>query len=163
MLPLVRWRSPGGHLLTPKNDARLVVAPPLALVFLAGSMSLFLGAVVSDVAYARTYEIQWNNFASWLLAGALVFAGVALAFALRDSLSARRRTRAVLSYAVVLSAAWVAGFTSEAGAAANDLQHQVELGGSRKDVVGRIIHGASPAPLAPAAPRCRCASCRSPA
>lgn len=98
--------------MTPKNDARLVVAPPLALVFLAGSMSLFLGAVVSDVAYARTYEIQWNNFASWLLAGALVFAGVALAFALRDSLSARRRTRAVLSYAVVLSAAWVAGFTS---------------------------------------------------
>jgi uncharacterized membrane protein len=98
--------------MTPMHDARLVVASPLPLVFLASSMSLFLGAVVSDAAYVRTYEIQWNNFAAWLLAGALVFAGVALAFALRDCLSARRRTRAALWHAVVLSAAWIMGFTA---------------------------------------------------
>ena len=45
---------------------------PLHAVFLAGALPLFAGALLSDIAYARSYEIQWNNFASWLIAGGLV-------------------------------------------------------------------------------------------
>ena len=92
----------------PHAPARSISAFPA--VFLAGSLSLFLGAALSDAAYASSYEIQWNNFASWLLVGALVFAAVALIFALRDALSRTRRTRARVVYAVVLGLAWLAGF-----------------------------------------------------
>lgn len=51
---------------------------PLLAVLLAGALPLFLGALLSDLAYAKTYEVQWNNFAQWLLAGAMVFTGLAL-------------------------------------------------------------------------------------
>ena len=45
---------------------------PLHAALLAGTVPLFLGALLSDIAYARTYEIQWANFASWLIVGGLV-------------------------------------------------------------------------------------------
>ena len=83
---------------------------PLHAVLLAGSPSLFLGAVLSDVAYFRTYEIQWNNFASWLIAGGLVFAGFALLLALVDLARAGGRARRHLPYAAILLATWVVGF-----------------------------------------------------
>ena len=89
------------------QDARNSLVHPFPAVCLAGSLSLFLGATLSDAAYASSHEIQWNNFASWLLAGALVFAAVALVFALRDVLRASRRSRLAIVYAVVLLLAWV--------------------------------------------------------
>ena len=57
---------------------------PFHAVFLASAPPLFLGALLSDIAYAKTYEIQWSNFASWLIVGAMVLVGVALVFALVD-------------------------------------------------------------------------------
>jgi uncharacterized membrane protein len=33
---------------------------------------LFLGALLSDWAYATTTQVQWANFASWLIAGGLL-------------------------------------------------------------------------------------------
>lgn len=85
---------------------------PLHALFLAGMMPLFLGATVADLAYANTFQIQWNNFASWLLAGALVFAGVALAFAIAGLFMASQRARGIVPYAVVLIVTWVVGFFS---------------------------------------------------
>ena len=55
---------------------------PVHAVFIAGTIPLFAGALLSDIAYFRTYHIQWQNFASWLIAGGLVLTGVALVFAL---------------------------------------------------------------------------------
>jgi len=72
---------------------------------------LFLGALLSDWAYSSSFEIQWTNFASWLLAGALVFAGVALLWALIELLRGDRSWRGTpLIYFLVLLAAWVLGF-----------------------------------------------------
>ena len=85
---------------------------PVHAVFLAGTVPLFLGAALSDYAYASTYEIQWANFASWLVAGGLVFAGIALIFAVVDLLRAHRRARGIGLYAVLLLAAWAAGLFS---------------------------------------------------
>lgn len=51
---------------------------PLHAVLLAGTIPLFLGALLCDLAYAASYEIQWSNFASWLIVGGLVFGGLAL-------------------------------------------------------------------------------------
>ena len=82
---------------------------PLHAVLLAGTVPLFLGAMLSDIAYWSTYQIQWSNFASWLLVGALVFAGIALLFAIVDLSVARRRARGVGLYALVLAVTWIVG------------------------------------------------------
>jgi uncharacterized membrane protein len=71
---------------------------------------LFLGALLSDIAYARSYQIQWSNFASWLIAGALVFAGFSMLWALVDLFSASRRGNRAAVYFVLLLATWVLGF-----------------------------------------------------
>ena len=55
---------------------------PLHAMLLAGSVPLFLGALLSDIAYFNSFQIQWSNFAAWLIAGGLVCCGLALLFAL---------------------------------------------------------------------------------
>ena len=82
---------------------------PVHLLLLGGVVVLFLGGLLSDIAYARTYEIQWQNFASWLIAGALVVNGAALVCALLG-LMPSRRTRGTLLHFVLLLATWVVGF-----------------------------------------------------
>ena len=61
---------------------------PLHGLLLSGSFPLFLGAALSDYAYATSYLVQWSTFASWLIAGALLGGGLALSlfvgFAMRD-------------------------------------------------------------------------------
>jgi uncharacterized membrane protein len=82
---------------------------PFHAAVLAGSVPLFLGAWLCDVAYGATYEIQWNNFASWLLVGALAVSGVALVLAAIDLGRRERRARGAVMYALVLLATWVVG------------------------------------------------------
>lgn len=82
---------------------------PLHAVLLAGTVPLFLGALLSDWAYWNTYDIQWNNFSSWLIVGGLFFSGFALVFVIADAFRAASRERGWLVYAVVLLAAWVFG------------------------------------------------------
>ena len=81
----------------------------LHAVLLAGSLPLFLGALLSDHAYARTYEIQWSNFASWLLIGAMVLATPVMLWAIADFLRARQRPL----YLLVVLATWITGFLAE--------------------------------------------------
>jgi uncharacterized membrane protein len=84
---------------------------PLHAFLLAASVPLFLGALLSDWAYSSSYEIQWTNFASWLLVGALVFAGFALLWGLIELLRGDRswRGRPLIAFLVLL-AAWILGF-----------------------------------------------------
>src|SRR5690554_2435099 len=83
---------------------------PLHAVLLAGSLPLFLGALFSDIAYYNSYHIQWSNFASWLLAGALVLAGLALLCALIGLFRSERRQGPALIYFLLLLATWILGF-----------------------------------------------------
>ncbi|MFD4838051.1 DUF2231 domain-containing protein [Achromobacter sp. NPDC058515] len=82
---------------------------PVPAVFLAGMLPLFLGAALADFAYSKSFDIQWSNFASWLLVGGLIFGGIALIFAVIDLFRARQRTRGVIPYALVLLVAWIVG------------------------------------------------------
>ena len=86
---------------------------PLHAVLLAGSVPLFLGALLSDLAYSASYEIQWKNFSSWLLAGALVLGGAALLWALVDLFRAAGRGWPRIAYFLLLLAAWILGFIDE--------------------------------------------------
>ena len=84
---------------------------PLHAFLLAASFPLFLGALLADITYSNSYEIQWSNFAAWLLPAALVFAGFALLWALIDLLRADRSWRGrPLIYFLVLLATWIVGF-----------------------------------------------------
>jgi uncharacterized membrane protein len=74
-------------------------------------MSLFLAALLSDWAYFSTYQNQWVNFASWLNAGALVFAGAALLWAAIDFFRADvARDRASALYLLALLTTVVLAF-----------------------------------------------------
>ncbi|SDS96460.1 Uncharacterized membrane protein [Halopseudomonas litoralis] len=92
-------------------DRTYLYAPhPLHAIFLAGSIPLFLGAMLSDFAYSSSYHIQWNNFASWLIAGGLVFAGLAILCGIIGLFRADgRHGRALLSL-LLLVATWIIGF-----------------------------------------------------
>ena len=88
-----------------------VVAPGRWHAFLlAAAVPLFLGALLGDWAYWKSYEIQWSNFASWLVAGGMVFLGIALACALVDLFRADRRGGRSLMLFVWLLVAFVLGF-----------------------------------------------------
>lgn len=84
---------------------------PLHAILLAFPLPLFLGALLSDFAYRSSFQIQWFNFSSWLIAGGLLVGGFALLWALVDLIrsGAARRKRAAI-YFVVLLAMWVLGF-----------------------------------------------------
>lgn len=83
---------------------------PLHAVLLAGTLTLFLGATLSDYAYFSSYHIQWGTFASWLIAGGLVFNGLALLFALVGLFRADGRRRLSIVYFLLLLVTWIAGF-----------------------------------------------------
>jgi uncharacterized membrane protein len=83
---------------------------PLHLILLAGIVPLFLGVLLSDLAYASSYEVQWKNFASWLLVGGLVFGGFALLWALIRLLRANWRDRRPIILVLCLLTSWVLSF-----------------------------------------------------
>ncbi|MCT4501716.1 hypothetical protein N0U25_28360 [Pseudomonas sivasensis] len=85
---------------------------PLHATLLAGTVPLFLGALLSDIAYTQTYQIQWANFASWLIAGALIFGGFALLFALVNLLRAERKAGQPTRYVLLLLATWILGLVN---------------------------------------------------
>lgn len=83
---------------------------PLHAALLAGTVPLFLGALLSDLAYAATFEVQWTNFASWLIVGGLVFGGLALLWAFIGLFRANRRGQRRIIYFIALLATWILGF-----------------------------------------------------
>ena len=82
---------------------------PFHAVFLAGTLPPFLGALLSDITYANSYNIQWQNFASWLIVGGLVFCGITLACAIVGLFRGPRDGRGIL-YALLVLATFVVGF-----------------------------------------------------
>ena len=64
------------------DNERLRPLHPVHAILLAFPLPLFLGALLSDLAYWSSYHIQWSNFASWLIAGGLVGGGFAMLWAL---------------------------------------------------------------------------------
>jgi len=83
---------------------------PLRALLLAGAVPLFLGVLLSDIAYANSDQVQWKNFASWLNAGALLFSGLALLWSVFALIGPDRRHRRSMLTTVLLAAGWVFGF-----------------------------------------------------
>ena len=85
---------------------------PLHATLLAGTVPLFLGALLSDIAYSNSFQIQWSNFAAWLIAGGLVFCGLALLFALVNLIKAHPKSGRPLIYVLLLLCTWVLGLVN---------------------------------------------------
>lgn len=86
---------------------------PLHAILLAFPLPLFLGALLSDLAYRSTFHVQWANFSSWLIAGGLLVGAFAVLWALID-LFRRRATEGwrPVVYFLVLLVMWVLGFVN---------------------------------------------------
>ena len=79
-------------------------------VFALSCVPLFLGALLSDWAYSSSHQIQWVNFAAWLIAGGLLIAGPALLWGAVDVLrSSANRRRQGLIYLTLLLSTFVVG------------------------------------------------------
>uniref|UniRef100_A0A7C2B315 DUF2231 domain-containing protein n=1 Tax=Pseudomonas graminis TaxID=158627 RepID=A0A7C2B315_9PSED len=85
---------------------------PLHAILLAGTVPLFLGALLSDITYFQTYQIQWSNFASWLIAGGLVFCGLAVLFALVNLIRVDRKAGRPVVYLVLLVVTFALGLVN---------------------------------------------------
>lgn len=91
---------------------RPVSFPHPVYILLAVSMiPLFLGSLLSDLAYGSSGQVQWKNFASWLIAGGLVFAGLTLLWSVVEALRADHRGAAKRWIGPILVlATFVSGF-----------------------------------------------------
>ena len=81
---------------------------PIHAILLAFPVALYPAALLSDITYLNTAVIQWTNFSSWLIAGADVFAGLVLAWALVSQFLGRTRQRG-WAYVIVVALMFVAG------------------------------------------------------
>ena len=84
---------------------------PVHALLLAFPIALFVSALVADIAYVRTAEVQWTNFAAWLNAGAVLLGGFALLWAIIDAYRLRSGSGHVPAflYALLLAVMWTAG------------------------------------------------------
>jgi len=86
-----------------------VVRPlhPFHAFLLAGMVPLFFGGLLCDWAYRSSQHIQWSNFASWLITGAMVLCGIALVCSIFGLF---RGGRPGLLHFLLLLATFVLGF-----------------------------------------------------
>lgn len=82
---------------------------PLHAFFLSGMVPLFIGVLLNDYAYWYSYELQWKNFASWMLIGALVFNGLAWLGSIVSLVRTDKRMGKPIIYFLLLLATFVIG------------------------------------------------------
>jgi len=64
---------------------------------LAFPVALFTQAMLTDIAYLKTEELQWSNFSAWAIVGGLVFGGIAFLCSLFGVLRSRSLTHSLHS------------------------------------------------------------------
>lgn len=63
---------------------------PLHVLLSPYATTCFVGALLTDITYSRTANMQWSNFSAWLLFAGLVFSGFSLLFAIIGHFTRRR-------------------------------------------------------------------------
>lgn len=90
------------------NDVKNIALSPGHALLLGMAVALFLGALISDLAYSQTFEVQWANFSAWLIAGGVLIGGIVLAVAIVDFLRPREGARPGLLLGLV-AMMWIVG------------------------------------------------------
>ncbi|WP_192649063.1 DUF2231 domain-containing protein [Sphingopyxis sp. OAS728] len=93
----------------PSTNSRSV--HPLHGLLLAFPVALFTTALLSDITYLKSAEIQWSNFAAWAITGALVVGAPVLLWAALSLFRHRRDTlrTSALVYFLLILVMWIAG------------------------------------------------------
>ena len=71
---------------------------PIHAMLVPFPIACFTGALLTDLAYATSAEVQWTNFSQWLLFFGTVFAGFAALFGLLDLLLNRAVDRPAIGW-----------------------------------------------------------------
>ncbi len=90
------------------------VPHPLHAILLAFPVALFSCALLSDITYLKSAEMQWSNFSAWLITGGLIFGAPVLLWAVIAFVRARKgptRTPA-LAYFLLVLVMWIAGLVN---------------------------------------------------
>lgn len=84
---------------------------PLHAIFLAFPIALFTSALIADIAYLNTAEMQWSNFAAWAITGALLFGAVVFIWGIVSLFwgRARRARKPALALLALLAVMLLAG------------------------------------------------------
>ncbi|RKF21851.1 hypothetical protein D6851_07490 [Altericroceibacterium spongiae] len=84
---------------------------PLHAILLAFPLALFTAALLSDITYLNTAQIQWTNFSSWLIAGAELTGALVVLWALIALIRHRKGAASLryLLYLAVVAVMWIAG------------------------------------------------------
>lgn len=69
---------------------------------LAFPVALFTQAMLTDIAYLQTTELQWSNFSAWAIVGGLVFGGIAFLWSLLEVIRVRSVSRILYSTLLLL-------------------------------------------------------------
>lgn len=85
------------------------LASALHAIVLAFPVALYPAALISDITYLQSSVPQWTNFSQWLIAGADVFAGVLLAWAVFALLLRRAGNGQSALYVVLMAIMFVVG------------------------------------------------------
>lgn len=80
------------ELITRRESGVARVAAPIYLLLFPIPVVLFVAALLTDIAYAKSANIMWLNFSEWLIAAGLAF-GVLAAIALIVEFVASRAIR----------------------------------------------------------------------
>ncbi len=80
----------GGKRLEPMPMPPSRTARPIFPALMSFPVACFIGALVTDIVYARTAEMTWETFSVWLLTVGLIVAGVAVVIGLVDGLARGR-------------------------------------------------------------------------
>lgn len=79
---------------------------PLHPIVLGLPFICFLAAMVTDIAYVRSYDVAWKNFSDWLLAGGMVLGALVAIVGIVDLLRpAVRANRLLTPYAIAYTVA----------------------------------------------------------
>jgi uncharacterized membrane protein len=107
--------SNSAHILSPTVDRKLYEPSlhPLRAVLLGAANAFLVSGFLSDWAYFSDHQIQWKNFAAWLIIGGLFFAGFALLWALIDLFrNSLDRGLRIIAFGLLL-AAFIVGIVNE--------------------------------------------------
>lgn len=87
---------------------------PLHAILLAFPVAFFTGALAADATYLNTAEMQWSNFAAWMIVGALLFGAPVVGWAAVSTLRGRGAGRRIpaASYLVVVLLMWLTGLVN---------------------------------------------------
>jgi len=87
---------------------------PAHAILLGFPIALFSSGLVADITYFMTAQIQWSNFAAWLITGALFFGAPVLIWAIFMLVVALPRGlgRRALVYLLFVGAMWIVGLVN---------------------------------------------------